>query len=164
MSSFERLRPFVSFCQGSGFIPYVIEYDQKTQQFLKFSFSWKNLTTWWFILMLILQVTLPLVTGLLLSSEVIGKVNSDNNTPVTISILLNMTVMCYIVHIVISRWIILRHYLQLQNLVESALQVEMFLKRTNHRSYRSCFLRRFILGFILIVFSVIVLFSIILHV
>ena len=49
MSGLEGLRPFFRFCQWFGFLPYRMEINKETGRFEKFSFSWQNPITWWFI-------------------------------------------------------------------------------------------------------------------
>jgi hypothetical protein len=58
MSVFEKLGPFVSLCQACGMIPYTIKRNSGTNQFEKFTFSFKHFNTWWFFFMLVLQLSL----------------------------------------------------------------------------------------------------------
>ena len=48
MEELTNLRPFVWFCQFSGFIPFRMEIDPETKKFQRFSFSFRHPLTWWF--------------------------------------------------------------------------------------------------------------------
>ena len=104
MSLIEQLRPFLSLCQASGFMPYSLECDLNTKKLLKFGFSWSNFITWWFIFLAVLQLGLPTIT-ILFAGDVIEKLRVDAQAPITISMLMNVTVLCYVVQLVLSRWI-----------------------------------------------------------
>ena len=51
MDKLTNLRPFVRFCQLSGFIPFRMEMDSETKKFQRFSFSFHHPLTWWFFIM-----------------------------------------------------------------------------------------------------------------
>ena len=106
MSVFDQLRPFVSFCQACGFIPYVIEYEPTTKKMSKFSFSWRNGTTWWFIFMVVSQVVVPFLFSRFLVNG--GGITADKEAPITIKILMIVTFLGYVIQFIIARWIILR--------------------------------------------------------
>ena len=54
MEELTNLRPFVWFCQFSGFIPFRMEIDPETKKFQRFSFSFRHPLTWWFAFLKIL--------------------------------------------------------------------------------------------------------------
>lgn len=85
MSVFERLRPFVSLCHACGFFPYAIENNSNTKNFERFTFSFKNLTTWWFFLISISQLAFFIGLVYLFWKQVV-KFNEEN-MPITMSIL-----------------------------------------------------------------------------
>lgn len=153
MSALEQLRPFVSFCQAIGFIPYTMECDPNSKRLLKFAFSWRNQTTWWFIFMGLLQLTVPFRASQF-SDSVIKKLAADRKAPITISILMGVTVLCYIVQLILSRWIVLRHYRPLQKTVEFAFQAEKLIRPYQYEPSQSRVIRRFVIGFCLLAISV----------
>lgn len=155
MSALNQLRPFVSFCQACGLIPFTMVYDPINKKFLRFAFSWKSRTTWWFIFMLVSQVLLPLVT-IRLGEEMIGKVKEDKQAPVTLNIFMSVTILCYLEQFILSRWLLLRHHRRLQSAVKWALKVETVLQTTgtSWSTQNSAVYQRFALGFSLIILTV----------
>lgn len=65
MIIFEHMRPFVFFCQILAVFPFYVESDPETKKFKKFSFSFKHPVTWWFLLVLFLQITFLGLTSLI---------------------------------------------------------------------------------------------------
>ena len=58
MEELTNLRPFVWFCQFSGFIPFRMEIDPETKKFQRFSFSFRHPLTWWFAFVKIMSLGL----------------------------------------------------------------------------------------------------------
>ena len=48
MEQLTNLRPFVWFCQLSGFIPFQMRIDPQTNKFQRFTFTFRHPFTWWF--------------------------------------------------------------------------------------------------------------------
>lgn len=153
MSALEQLRPFVCLFQACGFIPYTVEYDQIAKKPTKFTFSWMNFTTWWFILLAILQVVIPAINSQI-TGEKVDKLSVDKQTPVTVTLLFGVIALCFVVQIVLLRWIVLRPYRRWQNAFKLALQVETLLQRDNYYLFQSHLNRRFIVEFTLVAINV----------
>ncbi|XP_046636053.1 putative gustatory receptor 28b [Daphnia pulicaria] len=150
MSIFEQLRPFVSLCQACGMMPFTIEQNLITNKFEKFTFSFRHLTTWWFFLVLfVLHPALFFVSGYIAKDAppdlLLGK-----DMPITVNIMLLVTTMCFIVELLLSRWIIL-HYRQLRNAIEAVQEVEQLLGKKFISQHQSSVTTRFVIGFILII-------------
>ena len=156
MSILLRLRPFVSLFQACGFIPYAMEYDPNTEDYIKFTFSWRNYVTWWFILLAVLQIGLPIISGQR-AGTVIGQLKADREAPITITVLMIVTVICFFVEFILSRTVILQHYRRLKNAVALALKIERLLQRTYQPSYEISIKYRFFIGFCLLAISVSIL-------
>ena len=153
MLALEQLRPFVSLFQACGFIPFTMEYDSNTKQLIKFRFSWRNLTTWWFIIISVLQLGLRVITSQNVGN-IVWKIKKDEQPPITITISIAVTALCALVQFILSRTIVFRHYRRLQNAIKLAILVEKSLQRITQSSYRTSFKRRFLIGFFLLATSV----------
>jgi hypothetical protein len=151
MSVFERLRPFVSLCHACGFFPYAIENNSNTKNFERFTFSFKNLTTWWFFLISISQLAFFIGLVYLFWKQVV-KFNEEN-MPITMSILFVINWFFVIAEFLSSRRMIL-HYRKLRNAVEAVQEVErLFGEKMVVQSLNSI-TTRLTIGSILIVISV----------
>jgi len=153
MSVFEQLSPFVSLCQACGMIPYTIERNLATNKFAKFTFSVKNLTTWWFFLILILQILGIVILGCY-SNDLGESLSTDQKMPVTVLILFGVTQISRLAELLLSRWIVLR-FRPLRNAVKAVQEVErLFGEKFLAQHSKSSITARFIIGFILVNFSV----------
>ena len=151
MSIFEKLRPFVSFCQACGMIPFTIEQNSITNKFTRFTFSFRRFTTWWFFLVLAMETLLMVVMGYFVFQTFY--LLKGQNLPVTVIILLLVMGISYGIQIILSRWIIL-HYRQLRNAVEAIQEVEKLFGEKFISQHKSSVTTRFIIGFVLVVISV----------
>ena len=149
MSIFGELRPFFSLCQACGMIPYTMEYDSTTKQFKNFTFSWKSRATLWFIPMFILQILVPLAMSQL-SKDIVADEIIDKQIPITVSILTGTTILFQMMELVLSRYIALRHYRRLKNIVTFGLKIERLLTLKRDLPSKCSLTKRFIIGFSLI--------------
>lgn len=153
MSPIEELGPFVSFFQACGLIPYTMEYGLTTRKFVKFSFSFKNVTTWWFLLVIVSQTIVPF-----LASKTHRSMISDitTNSPVTVSIMFATIVFGYFSQLLFFRWMMLFRYNRLQSAVKLAETAEKHLGlfHNNSNAPKSSLLSRFVIGFLLIIIKV----------
>lgn len=154
MSVFEQLRPFVSLCQACGMIPFTVEQDLISKKFVRFTFSLKHLTTWWFILLLVLQLTVSV--GLIYSSmsQTIS-LSIDPDLPIMMmAVVFGVNWVSISSQFLISRWIV-SHYRQLRRAVEAIQEVERLFGDPFIRQHKSSVMTRFIIiGFILVVTTV----------
>lgn len=153
MSVFEQLRPFVSLCQACGMIPFTVEQDLISKKFVRFTFSLKHLTTWWFILLLVLQLTVSV--GLIYSSmsQTIS-LSIDPDLPIMMAVVFGVNWVSISSQFLISRWIV-SHYRQLRRAVEAIQEVERLFRDPFIRQHKSSVMTRFIIiGFILVVTTV----------
>ncbi|EFX66301.1 hypothetical protein DAPPUDRAFT_346876 [Daphnia pulex] len=153
MSVFDQLRPFVSFCQACGMIPFTIEQNQITNKFAKFTFSFRHLTTWWFFLVMFMETVVMSVMGYVSFIQTFYILNGQN-LPITVIILLFVIGMSYFAQLLLSRWIIL-HYRQLRNAIETIQEVEKLFGEKFISQHKSSVTTRFIIGFVLVVISAI---------
>jgi uncharacterized membrane protein (Fun14 family) len=152
MSVFEQLRPFVSFCQACGMIPFTIEQNQITNKFAKFTFSFRHRTTWWFFLVMAMETVVMGVVGYLSLTQSLDLLMVQN-LPITVIILLLGISMSLVIQLLLSRWIVL-HYRQLRNAIEAIQEVEKLLGYKFISQHKSSVTTRFIIGFVLVVISV----------
>lgn len=152
MSVFEQLRPFVSLCQACGMIPFTVEQDLISKKFVRFTFSLRHLTTWWFILLLVLQLTVSV--GLIYSSmsQTIS-LSIDPDLPIMMAVVFGVNWVSISSQFLISRWIV-SHYRQLRRAVEAIQEVERLFGDAFIRQHKSSVMTRFIIGFILVVMTV----------
>nr|CAH0102348.1 unnamed protein product [Daphnia galeata] len=149
MSVFEQLRPFVSLCQACGVFPFTIEEDFTSKKFVRFNFSFRNLTTWWFMLLFVLQ--LVITVGLVyLSTSQMEDLSIDSNLPITMAVVFGVNWASSISPIFISHWIVL-HYRQLRRAVEIIQDVESLFGEKFIAQHKSSVMKRFIIGFILVI-------------
>lgn len=152
MSVFEQLRPFVSLCQACGVFPFTIEEDLTSKKFVRFNFSFRNLTTWWFMLLFVLQ--LVITVGLVyLSTSQMEDLSIDSNLPITMAVVFGVNWASSISPIFISHWIVL-HYRQLRRVVEIIQDVESLFGEKFIAQHKSSVMTRFIIGFILVIATV----------
>jgi len=151
MSVFEQLRPFVSLSQACGFFPYTIESNLNTKKFVRFTFSFRHLTTWWFFLVLSLQ--LVTVTGLVyLSWKQVVNMN-EQKMPITMSILFVISWFFVIAEFLTSRRIIL-HYGKLRSAVEAVQEVERLVGENIVAQHSTSVRTRVTIGSIFVIIDV----------
>ena len=150
MSIFEQL--FVSLCQACGMIPYTIKDNLITNKFSRFTFSYRNFTTWWFIFIFFLHPATMFV--LFYMSKDADDSHRGRDVPATVHILLAVTAISYIVELILSRWIVSR-YRKLRNVIETIQEVEKLLGEKFLSQHRTNSVTvQFVIGFILVVTSV----------
>lgn len=154
MSVLEQFRPFVSFCQACGFIPYTMEYDPANKKFVRFTFSIKNFTTWWFLLLTILQISVYFLTSHL-TSKMTTEIQNDNDLPSTTPTVSVVFIMVNYLHCFISRWIVLFRYRQLGNFLRALKEIESLLPVRDSPKLANFFRKHFTIGFIIIIVLVI---------
>lgn len=109
MLIFDQLRPLVFACQIFGVIPFYMETDPDTNQFKKFSFSWKRPVTWWFICFFIANlIFLPIYTRMFWQIFYnIGVVRS--NVPLAFIGFMLMEHIFFFLLIVMARYILFKY-------------------------------------------------------
>lgn len=152
----QQIRPFVSFCQACGFFPYVMEYHPITGEFVKFTFSYRNLTTWWFVFIIVYHIVSP-IGALSESRKYVNLLTTDPELPITVTLCGAGNVLSSYIQIFSIRWMVLFRYRGLQNAVSQVLKVEKLLHETSKISpanYSLKITKRFVVGFLLIVTGV----------
>ncbi|KAI9565955.1 hypothetical protein GHT06_009753 [Daphnia sinensis] len=151
MSVFEQLQPFVSLCQACGLFPYRIERNSTTGKFERFTFSVKHCSTWWFLTVLVLQITIVVMMGNL-SRDFQEVLSTDKSIPITLFILNGVTSLTFLAQLVSSRWIAFncRH---LGNAVEAVQKVEVLFGEKFVAEHRSSIMTRFFIGFAVIIIT-----------
>lgn len=152
MSIVEQLGLFVSFFQSCAMIPFIEERHPVTKKLQKFSFSFKNVCTWWFIVILCGQLTLPCVF-IQLMMDFIKNFSQDKEIPITLTISCIISTLSAFIQVVLCRWIVIRHYRNFKSVLDAILRVEDCLRRTCRR-HQSSGIIRFWIGFFLIFSSV----------
>ena len=152
MSVFEQLRPFFSFFQACGLIPYTIKQHSISNTFLRFTFSFKHLIVWWFLIILLLQLSTSAFMAYL-SKSILDEMVNDKNIPITLTIMSGVSMFSYTGQLLLSRWIFL-HYRKLKKVVEAVQEVERLFGVKFIEQHRSSLGKRFIIGFTVIVTTV----------
>ena len=144
----EELRPLISLFQGTGFIPYTMDLDRTkiTGTYYYFSFSLKNLTTWWFAFILISQIITPLVVGRL-AANTMTDIFVGEGVPVTVGLLGGFVVISGLVQLALCRWIVFQRFRSLRNAFNLVQDIQLRFGKTYHRRLSSI-RKRFIAGFI----------------
>lgn len=153
MSVFDKLSPFISLCQACGMIPFTIERDPATNTFARFSFSFRHITTWWFLLICTLHLMVPIVL-VNLSGNLLYELSTDRSLPITITIVTGVNTVCFLSQFAICRWIVFRHYRRLQNAVRAVQQAERILNLSSTVLYKNSISKRIVIGIILIITAV----------
>ncbi|XP_045026258.1 uncharacterized protein LOC116915416 [Daphnia magna] len=145
MSVFEQLQPFVSLCQACGFVPYTIKRNSTSGKFERFTFSFKNVITWWFLLVLAYQIFGVSTVGFL-SGDLQDMLSTDRIIPTTLIILTGISSSLFLAQLLPSRWIAL-HHRRLTNAVEAIQRVERLLGEEFITEHASSIPIRFVVGF-----------------
>ena len=153
MSALEQLRPFVSLCQACEFIPYVMEYQRKdviTKKFVRFTFSFKYFTTWWFLMVAILQFLIPFLMASMFN--IVNNELAASQLPIMIMILNVVNSIGFSAQYVTCRWIGFR-YNHWRKLVESIQCAEKLFGKIP-LARKNSIKERFVIGFVLILIVV----------
>lgn len=128
MLFFARLRPFVSFFQGCGFIPFEMEIER----FARFTFSFKHIVTWWFLIQFMLQ--LGLTVEFFYSTAKIGNalIYSYQDSSLIETLILVIVIGSHLLQFATGR-LILINYKRLQIASEAIQDAEAILKTKTHR-------------------------------
>ncbi len=153
MSVFEKLGPFVSLCQACGMIPYTIKGNLVTNQFEKFTFSFKHFNTWWFSFMLVLQLSFFGAAPFLFYQDLFHELLADRTVPIIFIILTGTMSFSYFVQFLTCRWIILS-YKQLRTAVEAVQDAERLFGERFIAQHQSSLITRTAIGFTLSVTTV----------
>ncbi|KAI9565953.1 hypothetical protein GHT06_009751 [Daphnia sinensis] len=149
MSVFDQLQPFVSLCQACGLIPYSTKRNSATFKFERFTFSIGNVSTWWFLLVLALQISIVVVMGQL-NGELQDVLSTDRNIPTTMIVLTGVSSTAFLAQLFSSRWIVLK-YRRLGNAVEAVQKAECLFGEKFIAEHQSSIKTRFFAGFALVV-------------
>ncbi|KZS06902.1 Uncharacterized protein APZ42_029437 [Daphnia magna] len=152
MSVFEQLQPFVSLCQACGLIPYAMKRNSTSGKFERFTFSVRNVSTWWFLLLLVLQISIVLVVGQL-NLDMQDVLSTDRNIPTTMIVLSGISSFTFLAQIVSSRWIAL-NYRHLGNAVEAVQKAESLFGEKFIAEHQSSIMTRFFIGFAVVMTTV----------
>lgn len=151
MSVFEQLRPFVGFCQACGMFPYTMEQNLITNKFVKFTFSFSHLTTWWFFLIFLLQPVTMVAISYMSNDAPSRDLLARRDMPITVTILLAVTGISAIVELLLSRWLALQ-YRKLRNAIQIVQEVEkLFGEKLIATKDKNSITRQLVIGFILVV-------------
>ncbi|XP_045026257.1 uncharacterized protein LOC123470253 [Daphnia magna] len=154
MSVFEQLHPFVSLCQACGLIPYTMKRNSTSGKFERFTFSVRNVSTWWFLLVFISQI-LVVVGVKFLSDDLQDVLWTDRNIPITLIILSGVTSSSFLAQLLSSRWIAL-NYRHLDNAVKAVQEVERLFGERFLLEHKSSIMTRFVAGFAAVMTTAIV--------
>jgi hypothetical protein len=116
-------------------IPYTIKSNLDTKTFERFSFSFKHFNTWWFFLILILQL-LFLGTAPIFYKDLLYKLSADRTVPITVTILTGTVSFSYLAQFVTCRWIIL-HFRQLRTAVQAVNKSKNFSETNSLRNIKA---------------------------
>lgn len=152
MSVFEQLQPFVSLCQACGFVPYTIKRNSTSGKFERFTFSFKNVITWWFLLVLAYQIFGVSTVGYL-SGDIQDILSTDRTIPTTLIILTGISSSLFLAQLLPSRWIAL-HHRHLTNAVEAIQRVERLFGEEFITEHASSIPIRFVIGFAAVLMTV----------
>lgn len=108
MSVFKQLRPFVFVCQLSGFSPFYMESKKSTNQFIKFSFSWKKPVTWWFTFIFVAQFVFAYFDTSILWDFFYEEGVDKGNIPSVIVLFNLLELVSFFVLIGVARYVIYR--------------------------------------------------------
>lgn len=130
MSALKQLKPFVRVCQISGLIPFTMETDPETKEFLKFGFSLKSATALWYFTILFFVIISFILPSTTLSSTNMSSIYEnavDNMNLSTVGLLLlGATQFSYMILFSIKRVTVLR-YKHLRKAVALVKEVEQHL-------------------------------------
>ena len=151
MLIFETLRPFVTFFQGCGFIPFALKIEQRPEKFAKFTFSFKYLVTWWYLLQLITQLFVTIRFSYLTGNIANALVYSFQNTSLIPVLLLVVVLGSHLFQLVIGR-LILINYKHLRNAVEAIQEAESIIRKNPSSVMNDHFFtKHFVLPFVFVV-------------
>lgn len=148
-----KLRPFVIICQINGLVPFSMEMDPLTRRFVRFSFSYKKLVSWWYAFGTIFQV---MVVGIGLVWSSIGvKTGEESGLSTTVVALTVVRNALYMIQILYAKVILLR-YKRLRKAIALIQEAEQYLVEEvpQHLYKGNSVLLRTIIGIILTFFLV----------
>ena len=102
------LVPFVRFAQFVGLFPFDIKKNSLNGRIERFSFSWRHLITYWFVLVLVFQIV-PLVIGVWVHNDLQREFNTFQ-LPLIFTIPIYTTIVVHYVMVAVSRSATLRHH------------------------------------------------------
>ena len=126
-----------------------MEYQRKdviTKKFVRFTFSFKYFTAWWFLIVAVLQFSIPFII-----TNTMNTMNDElatNRAPMTIIISNVVNSIGFSVQYAMCRWIGLR-YSHLRRVVEAIQCAENLLGKKS-LACKNSIMERFVIGFVLI--------------
>lgn len=133
-----KLRPFVIICQINGLIPFSVEMDPDTGRFLKFTFSFKKFVSWWYIFLVIFQVSMTLGVSLVATGRIsidIHKTERKSELPTTVFVLMLFTNLLSLIQFFMGRGILLRYKL-IRKVITLIQEVEQYvIDEMPHKQY-----------------------------
>lgn len=149
MSTLKQLGTLVRFCQLTGLIPFTMELDPKTGQFLRFAFSWRHYVTWYCLGLFLLQLTgfATIMTAMRQFTNGEEFNNVETKLPISVVILIGVAATFQFFTIVLAKTIVLRH--------ASFRKISAILKKVEEHllelpNCKNSVLRRTLFGFFLI--------------
>ncbi len=153
MSALEELQQFVSLCHACGMIPYVMEYDSITKKFVKFTFSFKYFTTWWFISVSVLLCSVLCVLMYSVMTILLGLL-TNNNVPIKVPIIFGVNSVGFFTLFLVYRLMVLR-FRRLRSAVRAVQEVErLFGNSKSYTEHKKTIKKRFLIGFSFVVIAV----------
>ena len=125
MSALKQLGLLVRICQLSGLIPFTMDISQ-TGQFLRFNFSWKHYTTWYYLAVLVLQVT-GMVTMSLGGRQFVASDGTSFKLPIGLLILTGISVSCYVFLFLLTKITVLLGHARFRKAFAFIREVEQHL-------------------------------------
>ncbi len=134
MSALKQLKPFVRLCQISGLIPFTMETDPETKEFIKFGFSLKSAPAVWYFTILfvvILSFLIPTSTLSINFSSIFENVVTNMILSTVGVLLLGASHFSFMILFNIKRVTVLR-YKHLRRAVVLVKEVEQHLSDLPH--------------------------------
>ena len=146
---FDQIRPFITFFQSVGYIPFAVEKKPFSMTFFRFTFSLKRIVVWWFMLQLILQLVYGGFLLLSISNPIAEDlILNDKEFPLTLIFFILTTYVAYGFQFIIARLILL-NYKRFGNAVKIIQEIERILRKNGACSLRlnNIVTKRFVLSF-----------------
>ena len=132
MSSLDNYRSFFRLCQFAGFLPFRMEINETTNQFQRFSFSWRYPITWWYSISSIASIVFNIFVTkeFFQTSEIV-------NLPFVIKITTKTLFILYIFLVSFSRYYFVSHYPALCKSIEYMHKIDTHQELNRHRDSKT---------------------------
>jgi len=147
--------------------------DPDTGRFLKFTFSFKKFVSWWYIFLVIFQVSMTLGVSLVATGRIsidIHKTERKSELPTTVFVLMLFTNLLSLIQFFMGRGILLR-YKRIRKVITLIQEVEQYvIDEMPHKKYeknKDSIIMRTIFGTIfaisLVYISILIYFMLVMH-